>query len=116
MMKKTSLTVLLALLVLLQAVVAAADVHQYELASNTASETHDKQHHSDPCDSLAPELAATDHNVADCEHCCHCHGSAVAALAYRITPITIKYTNTLEALAPEGPSRISERFLRPPIV
>lgn len=115
-MKKTSLTVLLALLVLLQAAVAVSDVHQYELAANAGGGAHAAEHHSDPCDSLAPELAASDHNVADCEHCCHCHGSAVAALAYRITPITIQYTNTLETLAPEGPSRISERFLRPPIV
>lgn len=114
-MKKTSLTVLLALLVLLQAAVAAADVHQFELTGNAGSGAHAAEHHDDLCDSLAPELASPDHDATDCEHCCHCHGSAVAALAYRLTPITNNFTQSLEMLAPGGPSRLSERFLRPPI-
>lgn len=71
--------IFLVMLVALQCVTVAADVHRFHQSQNlhlelTPSE-HADQHHLD-------RSKGAKESIADCcGHCCHCHGSFVAALA-----------------------------------
>jgi hypothetical protein len=68
------LTCLLAVLITVQSVIVMADTHSL----HQIGEEHIKFAHSPQSDAdltLTTELSdVSDHDIADCNHCCHCHG------------------------------------------
>lgn len=114
-MKKNLLTLLLIALVWLQAMTAVADVHQFD-GSFTRDGSALREHHQVHTDSVQIEITEPDHDAHACEHCCHCHGSPIAALAHHLLPLGRLATVYQPIFRASNPSQPSERFLRPPIV
>lgn len=107
---------MLAMLVMIQSIAALADAHRYE-SGICDSDRHVELAHDTLCDNTAPELEllAPDHAAQDCEHCCHCHGSAVAALAHQLPLLSHSYVPAPSPAVGKMPSRLCERHIRPPI-
>ncbi|MCG8314314.1 MAG: hypothetical protein MI976_13990 [Pseudomonadales bacterium] len=72
-MIRKALNCMLVILIVLQSVVALADIHQYHQEADSHVSFDDHAH-----EDIRPSNHAKDITdpQSDCHHCCHCHGGA----------------------------------------
>jgi len=109
---------LLAILVVLQSAIAVADLHNVDKIGSGSS-IYDHLHQ--PVDAQNDHQSATNtsekpsESLFDCQHCCHCHGSAVpiqAVSPFVVSPSINKHAGYRVKLI----SGIPPSLFRPPIV
>jgi len=111
------LTCLLALLIVLQSVVAMADAFQFH---QSGTEHLEFDHLHQPTDTqndskLAKQASdKLEQSVYDCHHCCHCHGSVVLTVAASHSAALFSGNGQADYQA-NLTSGISPSLFRPPI-
>lgn len=116
MRKWTSL--ILALLIAFQSVVAMADAHQsHQSGSDHVEFEHDHDGGSDVSVNDAEEEQASELvGQFDCHHCCHCHGMSPVFLAAHSFGLALPWSNRAGSdYFVEYPSLSISPGLRPPI-
>ena len=102
-MLQRCLSRLLITLVALQSVVAIADSHQiHQSGTEHLAHEYEQAHNFDQPIVKAVSVASdtADTSQLDCQHCCHCHGTAQAILAMDQTNAFINQINKITSLYP----------------
>jgi hypothetical protein len=109
---------LLAILVVLQSAVAVADLHnvdQFGAGNSISDHLHQPVDAQNDHQSAASTSEKPSESLFDCQHCCHCHSSAVpiqAVSPFVVLPSVDKQADYRVKLI----SGIPPSLFRPPIV
>lgn len=114
-----ALTYCLLMMMLLQSVIAVADMHAAHQSGVEHRDFENHQHHDDVLSESssidsASQLLTSD--GPDCHHCCHCHGHfSPAILLNAERSLLAPVSSGFPRYTVVSPSENLETFLRPPI-